>query len=135
MVPTEPTDSFGSDPWLECYEKDAADATTCFESYVASGQIDRSTVPVVLRHPECGYAELAWSNEVYSLPDDEFVAAAESARACFLALVDTGEVSSFELPSEITHLECFEGRNWYQVFDDPEFDARYYECIGSDTGG
>jgi hypothetical protein len=128
--PTDPPD----EAWLRCYEMDAAGATACFESYVASGDIDRSTIPVVLRHPECGYAELAWSNEIYALPDDEFIAAAESARDCFLALVDSGDVSPYELPSEITNLECFEGRNWYQVFDDPEYDARYYECIGAGFG-
>ncbi len=121
--------------WFECYElTTAVDAAACFETYIASGDIEAAAVPVALRHPECGYAEVSWSNEIYSLPDDEFVAAAESARECFLALVETGEVSEYELPSEISHLECFEGRNWYQVFDDPEYDQRYYECLEQGIG-
>ncbi len=35
-----------------------------------------------------------------------------------------------ELPTEIAKLECFEGRNWYNVFNDPAYDERYYACVG-----
>ena len=126
------TDTSAESGWLQCYdETDTAAATSCFEGYVESGDIDRTAIPAVLRHPECGFAEVAWTNSIYSLPDDEFVAVAEASRDCFLALIDGGEVSAYELPSEITHLDCFEGRNWYQVFDDPDYDERYYDCIGS----
>jgi hypothetical protein len=86
-------------------------------------------VPVELRFPECGYGEIRWSGALYSLPDAEFIAAVEAARPCFLALVESGQIQDYELPSEIANLECFEGRNWYNVFDDPEYDARYYACV------
>ncbi len=100
----------------------------------SNGELDARDVPLALRHPECGYLD-SWGGGMYSLPDEEFIAAAEAAQPCFLDLVDRGEVSEFELPTEISHLECFEGRNWYTVFDDTEYDERYYECISGDTGG
>jgi hypothetical protein len=113
-----------------CYnETDAADATACFEQFVATGEIDETFVPIALRFPECGYAETSWNGGLYSMSDADFVAAVEAVRPCFLALVEAGTIEEYELPSEIAHLECFEGRNWYNVFDDPEFDTRYYACL------
>jgi hypothetical protein len=116
--------------WERCYnEIDAADATACFQEYVATGEIDATFMPVALRFPECGYADASWSGDLYSMSDTDFVAAVEAARPCFLALVAAGTIADYELPTEIAHLECFEGRNWYNVFDDPEYDERYYACI------
>jgi hypothetical protein len=113
-----------------CYsETDAADASACFEQFVATGEIDETFVPIALRFPECGYAETSWNGGLYSMSDADFVAAVEAVRPCFLALVEAGTIEEYELPSEIAHLECFEGRNWYNVFDDPEFDTRYYACL------
>jgi hypothetical protein len=113
----------------DCYSvPDPDEALACFQKAVDAGEIDASFVPVALRHPECGYTA-SWGGGVYSLPDAEFIAAAEAARPCFLDLVEQGVVSEFELPSEIAYLECFEGRNWYNVFDDPEYDERYYDCL------
>ena len=113
----------------ECYgELDPAMAEVCFATAVANGEIEASDVPLVLRHPECGYLD-SWGGGVYDLPDDEFIAAAKAARPCFFELVARGEADEFELPPEISHLECFEGRNWYQVFDDSDYDERYYECV------
>lgn len=114
----------------DCYSlTDPAEATECFQTAVDAGEIDASFVPAALRHPECGYTQ-SWGGGVYGLPDDEFIAAAEAARSCFLDLVERGVVSEYELPTEIASLECFEGRNWYNTFDDPEYDERYYECVG-----
>jgi hypothetical protein len=113
-----------------CYsETDAADASACFEQFVATGEIDETFVPIALRFPECGYAETSWNGGLYSMSDADFVAAVEAVRPCFLALVEAGTIEEYELPSEVAHLECFEGRNWYNVFDDPEFDTRYYACL------
>jgi hypothetical protein len=126
-VADEPAEVSG---WERCYEEVAAvDATACFQQYVATGEIDATFIPVALRFPECGYAEVSWSGAVYSLPDAEFVATVEAARPCFQALVAAGTIQDYELPTEIAHLECFEGRNWYNVLDDPEYDARYYACV------
>jgi hypothetical protein len=120
----------GEPSWFDCYEETDTDAAlACFESFVASGDIDRAQIPAVLRFPECGYADLAWTNEVYGLSDEKFVAAVAPARDCFLDLVDQGLVEEYELPNEIAHYECFEDRNWYQVFDDPDYDERYYACL------
>lgn len=122
---------FDADPeWYVCYDQpDAASATTCFTDFVAMGVISEDVVPIELRYPECGYAELRWSGDVYGLPDDEFVAAVTPVSECFLDLVERGEISILELPNEVAFLDCFEGRNWFQVFDDPEYDERYYACI------
>ena len=116
--------------WERCYnELDATDATACFQEYVTTGEIDETFMPIALRFPECGYAELSWNGELYSMSDADFVAAVEAARPCFLALVAAGTIQDYELPNEIAHLECFEGRNWYNVFDDTEYDERYYACL------
>lgn len=116
--------------WERCYnELDATDATACFQEYVTTGEIDETFMPIALRFPECGYAELSWSGDLYSMSDADFVAAVEAARPCFLALVAAGTIQDYELPTEIANLECFEGRNWYNVFDDTEYDERYYACL------
>ena len=88
------------------------------QGYVATGEIDETFIPIALRFPECGYAETRWSGDLYSMSDADFVAAVEAARPCFLALVAAGTIDEYELPTEIAHLECFEGRNWYNMFDD-----------------
>jgi hypothetical protein len=134
------SDSFGelsgesAEPagWESCYnEVEAADAVACYQAYVDSGEIDASFIPVVLRFPECGYADVAWGGDLYSMSDSEFIAAVEAARPCFLALVDAGAIQRYELPPEVAHLECFEGRNWYNTYDDPEYDQRYYDCVAA----
>jgi hypothetical protein len=115
--------------YTECYNQlDPAAATECFNRYVANGDIDQSYLPVELRFPECGY-QGNWGGQAQSLPDADFIAAAEAARPCFLDLVDQGLIEDWQLPNEITHLECFEGRNWYNTFDDPAYDERYYACL------
>jgi hypothetical protein len=117
-------------PWEDCYEElGASDAAACFQRYVDSGDITASFVPAVLRFPECGLAEVAWQSELYSMSDADFIATLEAARPCFQALVDSGQIQQIEVPAEVTQLECYEGRNWYNVFDDPEYDERYYACI------
>lgn len=123
----DPVDDSAS--WEDCYDTlDVEEATSCFRAAVDAGEIDASFIPVALRHPECGYAQ-SWGGGTYSLGDDEFIAAAEAARPCFLDLLDQGLVDEYELPTEIAYLECFEGRNWYNVFDDPEYDERYFDCL------
>ncbi len=119
-------------PWDDCYaEEAAADAAACFQQYVATGELDETFVPLPLRFPECGYAEISWSGELYGMSDADFIAAVEAARPCFLALVAAGTLDQYELPTEIAHLECLEGRNWYNTYDDPEYDERYYDCLAS----
>ena len=119
-------------PWDECYSKEAAaDASACFEQYVATGELDATFMPVELRFPECGYSEVAWSGELYGMSDADFIATVEAARPCFLALVAAGTLDEYELPNEIAYLECFEGRNWYNTFDDAEYDERYYDCLAT----
>lgn len=125
-----PASTTASAAWEACYdETDPTTAIGCFQTYVDSGEIEPTFVPIELRFPECGYADVRWTGAVYQMTDAEFIAAAEAARPCFLALVEAGTVSEFELPNEIAHLECFEGRNWYTTFDDTAYDDRYYACI------
>ena len=86
-------------PREACYgEGDAAAASACFAELVAAGDIEASEVPIFLRYPECGAAELGWSGDYYSLSDAEFVAAVEAAAPCFQALVDSGEIGGLRGP-------------------------------------
>jgi hypothetical protein len=127
----ESSGSYEPAAWEACYSETEVDAAAaCFQSYIDSGEIEPYIVPIELRYPECGYDE-RWSGELYQLSDADFIAAVEESRPCFLALLDSGEVGEFDLPSEILHLECFEGRNWFSVFDDPEYDERYYACVAA----
>ena len=126
-------ESYEPAAWEACYSETEVDAAAaCFQGFVDSGELDTYMVPIELRHPECGFDE-RWSGELYQMADAEFIAAIEESQPCFLALLDSGAIDEFELPSEILHLECFEGRNWYNVFDDPEYDERYYACV-ADAG-
>jgi hypothetical protein len=121
--------------WDRCYqETGVVEATACFNEHIATGEIDSSYIPVALRFPECGYAEVSWTGALYSMSDADFIATVEAARPCFLALVQSGQLTAAELPTEIAKLECFEGRNWYNVFNDPAYDERYYACVGTVAG-
>ncbi len=63
-TPTDPSaDASGTaSGWDRCYqEPGVAEATACFQQYIATGEIDASYVPVALRFPECGYAEVSWT--------------------------------------------------------------------------
>jgi hypothetical protein len=116
------------DPAEECWiESDARAATTCFDALVAAGEIEASSVPWYLRNPECGLADLGWNGDYYSLPDAEFTATVEEAAPCFQELVESGEVSEFDLPVEILHPECLFGRNWYATTDD-DYLQEFEDC-------
>ena len=113
-----------SDPTDECYaESETQAAVDCFQALVDDGTIEAQDVPLYLRFPECGLAELWWSGEYPSLPDADFVAAATEAAPCFQDLVGTGELEEWELPIELAAPECLEGRNLYNVDDDAYFEA------------
>ena len=136
-VPTDDTiegesmpgdESIPSDPSEACYrDADPADAASCFEEVVASGAIEASSVPLFLRFPECGLAELGWSGDYYSLPDAEFAATVTEAAPCFQAHVAAGDLEDYELSVELTHPECLDGRNWYSTTDEAYLDA-FAEC-------
>lgn len=122
-------ESAGERDWYGCFDESDPDAAAaCFEEFASSGAIDRSMIPAVLRYPECGYMR-AWFGANSTLADDEFIAAATAAQPCFQALIDSGEIAAYDVPDEITHLECFEGRNWYAAWDDPDYSERVYACI------
>jgi hypothetical protein len=121
----------GADPTSQCYElADGEAAAACFQTLIAAGTVDPATLPAELGHPECGVAAAYW--EGYGLlGDEEFFALVDAARPCFLDLVARGEIEEWQLGYEYTKPECFEGRNWYAVFDDPAYDERFTACVGA----
>lgn len=122
-------DGSASDDYFACYDEPiAADAAACFQQYVDLGDIDASYVPVALRYPECGIAELSWEYGYTELSDEEFTAVIEQAIPCFEAAVERGEITRWFLPYEILYLDCFEGRNWYAVYES-EYNDRVNACI------
>ncbi|HEX4983865.1 MAG TPA: hypothetical protein VFV63_19315 [Ilumatobacteraceae bacterium] len=124
---TVPSDTQPEDPFARCWETaDANEASACFQEVVSAGDADPASAPVEMLHPECGVAEAYWDN--FAMTDEAFFELIDSARPCFLALVESGELQEFDLPIVYTKPECFEGRNWYQVFDDPEYDERVANC-------
>ncbi len=116
--------------FAKCYEAtDAAAAVECFQSLLRSGEISPAEVPYPMRFPECGYTTTFWQGDLYSMSDEEFTATISGVRECFLDLLQQGLIEPWELGQEITHFECFEGRNYYSTFDDPGFDQRWSECV------
>lgn len=117
------------DALTECYmADDAATGVACMNDGIAAGTIDPDFVMVPVRFPECGVAEVYWG-DVYSLPDDEFVAMATEASPCFLDLVEQGAVEAYLLPSELLAPQCLEGRNWYNTSSDDDYSNRFFECV------
>jgi hypothetical protein len=122
-----PPETFPESPLTRCWDMaEAAAASSCFQEVVGAGEAEYWEVPVEMLHPECGVAEAYWSN--YQLSDDAFFELIDAARPCFLALVESGEYLESDLPVEYTKPECYEGRNWYQVLDDPDYDQRVLDC-------
>ncbi len=121
---TDVTSSTEVDPATTCYgETEATAAATCFADLVASGQLDQSSVPWYLQHPECGAADAYWTGQYYSLPDADFVQLINQVAPCFQALVQNGTMSEFDVPPEIQHPECLDGRNPYAAEEgDPALD-------------
>ena len=123
-------DAFEPSAVDECYGlADVDEAILCFDSLLAAGEAEEWQVAAEMRFPECGAAEAHW-NGYFALDDDEFIALVTESRPCFLALVDSGELDQFDVPLAMSDPECFEGRNWFAVFDDPEYDDRFFDCVG-----
>ncbi len=117
------------DPTEDCYmEGDATAATSCFQELFDAGTIEEIDFPLFLQYAECGLAEISWSGEYYTLPDDEFIALVEETAPCFRGLVESGELEDWELPLEMVRPECLDGRNWYAVTDDDEYFDSLDEC-------
>lgn len=122
------------DALTACYsEADAAAGVQCFQDGIADGTIDPSYVSAPIRHPECGVAE-AYFGGLFSLTDDEFTTLVTGASPCFLKLVESGELASYEVPDELIAPECVEGRNWYAVFDDEAYNERVFDCAAKVRG-
>ncbi|MCB0968952.1 MAG: hypothetical protein KDB37_19135, partial [Ilumatobacter sp.] len=127
---------YEASPVDECYSiESATEATACFEEQIATGAVDEWEMPVSLTAPECGLTEVLWSGDVYSMSDDEFTATMTAAAPCFEALLAEG-YDRWLIPYEVANLECFEGRNPYQVFDE-DYTDRLFECaygVGDSDG-
>jgi hypothetical protein len=67
-----------------------------------------------------------WS-DVYSMTDEEFTAMATAASPCFLDLIATGAVDSYEVPYELLAPQCMEGKNWYTT-DEQAYNDRVFQC-------
>jgi hypothetical protein len=110
-----------------CYSMmEATDALACIQAGLADGSIDASLVPATMRFPECGVSEMYW-NDVYSMTDEEFTAMATAASPCFLDLIATGAVDSYEVPYELLAPQCMEGKNWYTT-DEQAYNDRVFQC-------
>jgi hypothetical protein len=123
-------DDFEASAVEECYSLlDVNEALMCFGAALDADEVEEWQVAAEMRFPECGAAEAHWDG--YFLMDDaEFIALVEEARPCFLQLVEDGRLESFDVPLAMSDPECFEGRNWFAVFDDPDYDDRFFECVG-----
>ncbi len=111
-------------------ETDFAGYSACVLAGMDDGSIDPSFVAPYYRFPECGVGEQYWSGNVYTMSDEEFIAFGTAAAPCFQTHVDDGTISEFELPYELSHPDCLEGKNWYNVTDQ-DYSQRVFECATS----
>lgn len=116
------------DAYTLCFEEiDAASGVACMNAGIAAGTIDPVFVAPHFRFAECGVAETYWS-DIYSLGDADFVAMVEGASPCFLNLIATGQVESWEVASELVAPQCLEGKNWYTTYEE-DYNDRFYDCV------
>lgn len=121
-------DEDSMDAFTACFfEADAAAGIACLNDGVAAGTIDPIFVAPHFRYPECGVAEVYWS-DIYQLSDAEFVEVVTAASPCFLDLIASGELGPYEVASELVAPQCLEGRNWYTVSDE-EYSTRFFDCV------
>ncbi len=129
--PTTSTDD-GFDAVDDCYGiSDAEEAVACFEAAVAGGA-DPSAVPVPMRFPECGYAEVWWNFGAFAeLTDDEFIEAVTAAHDCFQGLVDSGAIEDYEMPYDVLEPSCYGGINPYRLEGEEYTEATdaYSNCV------
>jgi hypothetical protein len=109
-------------------EADYAGYSACLQAGMDEGTIDPMFVAAYYRFDECGVGEKYWNGEIYGMSDEEFTAFAAAAAPCFQKYVADGTISEFELPYELSHPECLEGKNWYNVMDDDDYGTRVFEC-------
>ena len=110
-----------------CYSMmEATEALACIQAGLADGSIDPTLVSATMRFPECGVSEVYW-NDVYSMTDEEFTAMAAAASPCFLELIASGAIDSYEVPYELIAPQCMEGRNWYTT-DEQAYNDRVFQC-------
>ncbi|MCB1002528.1 MAG: hypothetical protein KDB40_24790, partial [Acidimicrobiales bacterium] len=130
-LPDDAGDDAGDDSidaFTACFfESDAAAGVACLNEGVADGSIDPIFVAPHFRYPECGVAEVYWS-DIYQLSDAEFVEVVTAASPCFLDLIASGEIGPYEVASELVAPQCLEGRNWYTVSDE-EYSTRFFDCV------
>ncbi len=126
----DPTTSV--DPGEECFvETEGTVAAECYQGLVDSGAIEAVEVPVYLRVPECGLADLYWSGDYYDLPDAEFVTVVEEAAPCFQDAVTAGTIGENDIPLELEAPECLQGRNWYAAADDDAYYEEFIDCASN----
>jgi hypothetical protein len=117
------------DPSSVCYVESTGEAASvCFQELIDAGEIEASSVPIYVRFPECGLADVFWSGDYTSLPDAEFTAILEETAPCFQQLVTSGELNEDDLPLELSHPECLEGRNWFTAIEDEVYSDAVFEC-------
>jgi hypothetical protein len=126
------TGDLETSPADDCYGYSSADeATACFDKVIASGQAEEWVRPASLMAPECGLTTILWEGGVYGMSDEEFTSTMSAARPCYDQLVADG-FEEWAVPYEVASLDCFEGRNPYQVFDDEGYTDRVFDCAYPD---
>jgi hypothetical protein len=131
LAPDEsvPVPTTVDDPAGVCYVESTGEAASvCFQELIDAGEIEPSSVPIYVRFPECGLADVYWSGDYTSLPDAEFTAILEETAPCFQQLVADGELSEDDLPLELSHPECLEGRNWFTAIEDEVYSDAVFQC-------
>jgi hypothetical protein len=129
LAPDDSVPTTVDDPSSVCYVESTGEAASvCFQELIDAGEIDPSSVPIYVRFPECGLADVFWSGDYTSLPDAEFTAILEETAPCFQELVTTGELSEDDLPLELSHPECLEGRNWFTAIEDEVYSDAVFDC-------
>lgn len=119
----------------ECYARDeVGEVVECLSGAVDAGDLPSYYISIELRHPECGTVEMALGRvALHQLTDAQYTDMMTTAATCFGALIDSGEVSEWDVPAEYLRPECAEGRNPWMLdaVDSAELFDRWIECVYS----
>jgi hypothetical protein len=127
--PDDPSVPTTVDPAGICFtEPTGEEAGACFRELIDAGEIDATVAPIYVLYPECGLAEVYWSGEYTKLPDADFTAIVEETAPCFRRLVRSGELTLADLPLELSHPECLDGRNWFTALEDQAYSDAVVDC-------
>jgi hypothetical protein len=131
--PEAQAEELANQRYQECTSLATADeAIACMEAAIGAGEMPDYYMPIELRYPECGVADVTLGIvSEYDMSDEEYTVMLTTANTCFTALIEQGVIEDYEVSAEYLRPECAEGRNpmSFEAADQAEIFDRWLDCI------